>query len=320
MHIVTGGAGFIGSNLVRALNQRGIDDVLVVDDLERGDKHLNLNGLAFQDFVDYRDFAAQRARFGKPVAVLHQGACSDTTEQNGRFMMAVNYESSKELAEWCLAQGVPFIYASSAATYGDGKRGFREEAECEWPLNVYGFSKQLFDRWVRRQLARARSQLVGVRYFNVYGPQENHKERMASVVFKFHQQASADGKLRIFAGSDKFLRDFVYVDDAVAVNLHFLDHPERSGIFNCGSGRAESFQKLCEAALAHYPGASIEYLPFPPDLVGKYQDYTCADLSRLRAAGFEREMTSLERGVAEYVRILKRTGGYHRPDAGPAAR
>ena len=312
MYIVTGGAGFIGSNLVRGLNRRGIDDVLVVDDLERGEKHLNLNGLRFADFVDYRDFLGALERFGKPRAVLHQGACSDTTERNGRFMMQVNYECSKNLAEWSAACGAQFIYASSAATYGDGKAGFREEPACEWPLNVYGFSKRVFDSWVRRRLPSAKTQIAGVRYFNVYGPQENHKERMASVVFKFHQQALADGKLRIFEGSDKLVRDFVFVDDCVEVNLHFLDHPEQSGVFNCGSGRAESFQKLCETTLAHYPGARIEYIPFPADLKGKYQDYTCADLSRLRRAGYTREFSTLERGVASYVEILMHSGGYHR--------
>jgi ADP-L-glycero-D-manno-heptose 6-epimerase len=317
MYIVTGGAGFIGSNIVRGLNRRGIADVLVVDDLEQGEKHLNLNGLAFADFVDYREFAPNLARFGRPEAVIHQGACSDTTEADGRYMMSVNYEYSKTLAEWCLTQRVPFLYASSAATYGDGKSGFREEPACEWPLNVYGFSKQLFDRWVRARLANAQSQLVGVRYFNVYGPQENHKGRMASVVFKFHQQATSEGKLRIFEGSDRFVRDFVHVDDAVEVNLHFLDHPGSSGIFNCGSGRAESFQRLAEVTARHYPGARIEYIPFPGDLRGKYQDYTCADLTALRRAGYRREFATLESGVASYVEVLRQSGGYHRS---PAAR
>lgn len=313
MHIVTGGAGFIGSNLVRGLNRRGIDDILVVDDLERGEKHLNLNGLRFADFVDYRDFGADPARYGRPAAVLHQGACSDTTERDGRFMLSVNFEYSKRLFGWCQQERVPFIYASSAATYGDGRDGFREEPACEWPLNVYGFSKQLFDRWVRRRLPQARAQVVGLRYFNVYGPQEHHKERMASVVFKLHGQATRGEPLKIFAGSENFVRDFVFVDDCVAVNLHFLDEPKRSGIFNCGSGKPESFEELARLTASHYPGARIEHLPFPDDLVGKYQAFTQADLTRLRAeGGYTQEFTSLKDGIAAYVRVLKASGGYYR--------
>jgi ADP-L-glycero-D-manno-heptose 6-epimerase len=314
MYIVTGGAGFIGSNLVRGLNRRGIDDILVVDDLERGDKHLNLNGVRFADFVDYRDFiAGELGRFGRPAAVLHQGACSDTTERDGRYMLSVNYEYSKRLCEWSASLGVPFLYASSAATYGDGSQGFREEPACEWPLNVYGFSKQLFDRWVRVRMPQQRSQVVGLRYFNVYGPQENHKDRMASVIFKLHGQATRSEPLKIFEGSERFVRDFVHVDDCVAVNLHVLDHPGRSGIFNCGSGRAESFEKLARCTASHYAGARVEYMPFPADLQGKYQAFTQADLTRLRAqGGYTEQFKTLEQGIAEYVAVLKATGGYHR--------
>jgi ADP-L-glycero-D-manno-heptose 6-epimerase len=313
MFIVTGGAGFIGSNLVRGLNARGIDDILIVDDLEHGDKHRSLNGLEFDDFVDYRDFRDNLARFagGKIDAIFHQGACSDTTEKNGRYMLSVNHEYSKTLLHFALGR-CPFLYASSAAVYGNGDNGFREERECEWPLNVYGFSKQLFDRYVRTRSEQALTQVVGLRYFNVYGPQENHKGRMASVVLKFHEQANTTGELKIFAGSEKFLRDFVFVDDVVAVNLHFLDHRERSGIFNCGSGRAESFRALAEATARHYAGARITDIAFPDDLRGKYQAFTCADLTRLRAAGYAREFTSLEQGVAAYVRVLKNGGGYYR--------
>ena len=316
MFIVTGGAGFIGSNLVRGLNARGVRDILIVDDLEHGDKHRSLNGLEFDDFVDYRDFRDHLGRFesAKIEAIFHQGACSDTTEKNGRYMLSVNYEYSKTLLHFAFGR-CPFIYASSAAVYGNGDNGFREERDCEWPLNVYGFSKQLFDRHVRSHCEHALTQVVGLRYFNVYGPQENHKGRMASVVLKFHEQAAANGELKIFAGSSKFLRDFVFVDDVVAVNLHFLDHRERSGIFNCGSGRAESFRALAEATVVHYPGARITEIPFPDDLRGKYQAYTCADLTRLRAAGYGREFTALEQGVATYVRVLKNGGGYYRSAA-----
>ncbi len=320
MFLVTGGAGFIGSNLVRGLNARGIDDILIVDDLEHGDKHRSLNSLEFTDLVDYRKFGDDPARyFAKaPEAIFHQGACSDTTEKNGRFMLSVNYEYSKLLLEY--AQGrCPFIYASSAAVYGDGDDGFVEAPRCEWPLNVYGFSKQLFDRYVRRMLPRSRSQIVGLRYFNVYGPQENHKGRMASVVLKFHEQATSHGGLKIFEGSERFLRDFVFVDDVVAVNLHFLDTPGVSGIFNCGSGEARSFTELARLTVAHYDGAVIVEIPFPDDLKGKYQAYTCADLTHLRASGFTRPMTSLADGVAAYVKVLKDSGGYYRRPVRPSA-
>jgi ADP-L-glycero-D-manno-heptose 6-epimerase len=313
MIIVTGGAGFIGSNLVRGLNARGIDDILVVDDLTSGEKHLGLNALRFSDLMDYRDFEDRLGSFGSNIeAVFHQGACSDTMESDGRFMMRVNYESSKKLLDFALGR-CPFYYASSAALYGDGSRGFREEPACEYPLNVYAFSKFLFDRHVRTVLPSAATQIVGLRYFNVYGPQENHKGRMASVVYKFHQQLAAGGKLEIFAGSDAFLRDFVYVEDAVDLNLHFLEHGGTSGIFNCGTGRAESFQALAEHVARQYDGAEIAEIPFPKDLAGKYQAFTCADLTQLRAAGYEREFTSLADGVASYVEILKASGGYHLP-------
>ncbi|MFT5289475.1 MAG: ADP-L-glycero-D-manno-heptose 6-epimerase [Planctomycetota bacterium] len=322
MYVVTGGAGFIGSNIVRGLNQRGITDVLVVDDLEQGVKHLGLNSLEFADIIDYRDFLADLPNLenSKVEAILHQGACSDTMVHDGRFMMRVNYEYSKSLFRF--AEGrCPFLYASSAATYGNGDNGFREEPACEWPLNVYGFSKLAFDRWVRRQsLERPEgpaSQVVGLRYFNVYGPQENHKGRMASVVFKFDGQIAEKGKLEIFEGSDKFLRDFVYVQDAVDVNMYFLENPERSGIFNCGTGRTESFATLADEVAKHYEGAEVVEIPFPAELEGKYQAFTQADLTRLRAAGYGVEFTTLQDGVAAYVEVLKGSGGYFRSIARP---
>jgi ADP-L-glycero-D-manno-heptose 6-epimerase len=313
MILVTGGAGFIGSNLVLALNRRGLDDLLVVDDLEAGDKHRNLNALRFRDLVDYRDFEARLDTFRstRVEAVFHLGACSDTTERDGRKMLRVNYEYSKTLLAFALGR-CPFLYASSAAVYGDGRRGFREQEECEEPLNVYAFSKFLFDRHVRALLPAARSQVVGLRYFNVYGPQESHKGRMASVVLHFHQAIRAGKPLAVFAGSAEFRRDFVYVDDAVALNLHFLDHPEVSGIFNCGTGRAESFLALAQATARHFPGARIEEIPFPPELRGKYQAFTQADLTALRRAGCGHRFTPLEEGVRAYVARLEESGGYHR--------
>jgi ADP-L-glycero-D-manno-heptose 6-epimerase len=250
-------------------------------------------------------------RSARIEAIFHQGACSDTTVRDGRFMLRVNHEYSKTLLAFALGR-CPFVYASSAAVYGDGRRGFREDEACEDPLNVYGFSKSLFDRHVRRLLPKPPTQVAGLRYFNVYGPQEHHKGRMASVVYQFHRQVAAGEPLKVFRGSREFLRDFVYVEDAVELNLFLLDHPAVSGIFNCGTGQARSFQDLAETTVRHYPGARIEEIPFPADLAGKYQAYTQADLARLRAAGFEREFTPLEKGVAAYVAVLKSADGYHR--------
>jgi len=319
MIIVTGGAGFIGSNLVRGLNRRGLDDVLIVDDLELGEKHLGLNSLRFTDFVDFRDFEQRLDDFATcPIeAVFHQGACSDTLERDGRYMLRVNYEYSKKLLAFALGR-CPFLYASSASVYGNGENGFREETECERPLNVYAFSKFLFDRHVRGVLPSASTQVVGLRYFNVFGPQENHKGRMASVVFKFHRQIAENGRLEVFAGSGDFLRDFVYVDDAVDLNLWFLDRPEKSGVFNCGTGRAESFEALARETAKHYPKARIVEIPFPNELAGKYQAFTRADLTRLRAAGYEREFSSLADGVAAYVKVLVSSDGYHLAPAEPS--
>ena len=316
MIIVTGGAGFIGSNLVRGLNRRGHDDILVVDDLEAGDKHRNLNSLSFKDLVDYREFLDRLDEFGStPIeAVFHQGACSDTMERDGRYMLRVNYEYSKRLLAFSLGRA-PFFYASSASVYGNGEDGFREEPGCEYPLNVYAFSKFLFDRHVRRILPLADTQVVGLRYFNVYGPQENHKGRMASVIYKFHHQIADQGAFQVFEGSGDFVRDFIFVDDVVDMNLWFLDQPTKSGIFNCGTGKAESFAALAEAVASHYDGAKIDSIPFPAELRGKYQAFTQADLGALRAAGYPGDFTSLADGVAAYVRLLKESEGYHRRPA-----
>jgi ADP-L-glycero-D-manno-heptose 6-epimerase len=311
MYIVTGGAGFIGSNLVRGLNRRGIEDILIVDDLEDGSKHRGLDALSFRDLVDYRDFreGLSDLRRTRVEAVLHQGACADTTERNGRKMLAQNYEYSKDLLAYAHGR-CPFLYASSAAVYGDGRRGFREERACEEPLNVYGFSKLLFDNWVRRLLPELRTQVVGLRYFNVYGPREGHKGRMASVVHKFDGQVRARGELEIFAGSEGFRRDFVWVEDAVDVNLFFLlEKPGTSGIYNCGTGRAQTFAELAREVARHYPDSRVVEIPFPADLAGSYQAFTEADLGALRRAGYAREFTTLGEGVARYVDVLRNHGG-----------
>ena len=321
--IVTGAAGFIGANLVKALNARGVDDVIAVDNLSRADKIANLTDCEIRDYHDKREFLdlVGRDAFGATVsAVLHQGACSDTMETDGRYMMDNNYRYSLVLLDWCRARGIPFIYASSASVYGAGKV-FREERAHEEPLNVYGYSKFLFDQVVRRRLAEKGSQVAGFRYFNVYGPRESHKGRMASVAFHFFNQYSGEGKVRLFQGSGGYgdgeqRRDFVSVEDVVRVNLHFLDRPALSGIFNVGTGRAQSFNEVATATINALRRArnekalpldelqrarAIEYIPFPPALVGKYQSYTEADISALRAAGYDAPFLGVEEGVGRYV-------------------
>jgi ADP-L-glycero-D-manno-heptose 6-epimerase len=322
--IVTGAAGFIGSNLVRALNARGERDIVAVDNLTRAEKVANLRDLEIADFVDKRDFLERLEAGtydGKVAAILHLGACSDTMESDGRYMMENNYDYSMALLRWCRARSVRLIYASSASVYGSG-REFREARECEAPLNVYGYSKFLFDQVVRRELPRMNLQLAGFRYFNVYGPREAHKGRMASVAFHFFNQYLAGARVRLFEGSGGYgpgeqQRDFVSVDDVVQVNLHFLDNPKASGIFNVGSGRAQSFNDVAVAtvnairahrgeprqSLAELQRAGVvEYIAFPPQLVGKYQSFTQADLGALRAAGYDRPFLSVEEGVGRYVR------------------
>ena len=328
-YVVTGAAGFIGSNLVKALNGRGVTDVIAVDDLRQGDKFENLADCAIADYLDKDEFLEkieEGALDGVVSAVLHQGACSDTTERDGRFMMDVNYRYSKQLLHHCITDEVPFIYASSAAIYGAG-RAFREERECEAPLNIYGYSKFLFDQLVRRRFEERTAQIAGLRYFNVYGAREQHKGRMASVAYHFFNQYRATSQVRLFTGSGGFgageqRRDFVSVEDCVKINLYLLDHPERSGIFNAGTGAAQSFNDVavatvnaCREAGGEAPltlaalreRGVIQYIPFPDDLRGRYQSYTQADLSKLRAAGYDAPFLTVEQGVARYCqRLLQR--------------
>ena len=321
--IVTGAAGFVGSNLVKALNDRGERNVIAVDNLARSEKVPNLVDCEISDYIDKDDFIG-RVRHGslktQVSAVLHQGACSDTMETNGRYMMENNYRYSRDLLDWCQARHIPFIYASSASVYGGGKV-FRETRDCEAPLNVYGYSKFLFDQVVRRRLVGSTGQIAGFRYFNVYGPREAHKGRMASVAYHFYNQYLADGHVKLFEGSGGYgsgeqIRDFVSVDDVIRVNLHFLDHPALSGIFNVGTGRARSFNDMAAATINAVRASrgekeqplqelleskTIRYVPFPPALVGKYQSYTQADVSALRAAGYQAPFLDIEEGVSRYV-------------------
>ena len=329
--VVTGAAGFIGSNIVKGLNARGIDDIIAVDGLTEGDKFRNLADLQISDYVDADDFYDLFAEgaFGQVEAVFHEGACSDTMELDGKYMMGNNYTLSCELYRACQKQATRLLYASSAATYG-GSNTFSESPEFEKPLNVYGYSKLLFDQRLRREIGRrfenASTQVAGFRYFNVYGPREQHKGRMASVAFHQFNQYQAEGKVKLFGeyggyGAGGQMRDFVYVDDVVAVNLWFLDHPEKSGIFNLGTGRAQPFNDVAmavvntlrqaqkEVALSHEEavrGGLIDYIDFPAALSGKYQSYTQADLSALRAAGCDHAFADVHTGVTAYMQWLSR--------------
>jgi ADP-L-glycero-D-manno-heptose 6-epimerase len=312
MIIVTGGAGFIGSNLVLGLNRLGRTDIIVVDNLRNAIKHRNLNCAQFADFIAKEDLLAALPSLGPVEAILHQGACSDTTESDGQYMLKNNYEYSKRLLKFAQDSGAKLIYASSAAVYGDGADGFREQPSSEYPLNVYGFSKLVFDNYVRARLDQSPTQIVGLRYFNVYGPQERHKGRMASVAMHLFDQLQTSGRMRLFEGSDGFRRDFVHIDDVVAVNLFFLGNQTR-GIFNCGSGTARSFEEVAQVLRERHGSGTVDATPFPPDLVGKYQRFTQADLQQLRAAGCDHAFKPIEQGLSTYYDVLHTSGGYLRP-------
>lgn len=325
-YILTGAAGFVGSNLLRALNEHGIDNIIAVDNLERGDKFRNLVDAEFEEYIDKREFLQrlEEGEFDNAIeAVLHQGACSDTTERDGRYMMENNYRYSLQLLDFCMNESVPLVYASSAAVYGAGA-AFAEERGNESPLNVYGYSKFLFDQVVRRRFSEASSQLVGLRYFNVYGRNETHKGRMASVAYHFMQQYRRDGKVKLFEGTGEYgngeqRRDFISIEDVVKVNLHFIENPGLSGIFNVGTGKAGTFNEVARTTInacrlargetvlaldALCQLGAIEYIPFPADLVGKYQSYTQADIRRLRETGYDEPFLDVEAGVGRYVEQL----------------
>jgi len=330
-YIVTGAAGFIGSNLVKALNVRGENNIIAVDNLKNADKFKNLVDCEIADYLDKEDFLEklQDGFFdGLVSAVLHQGACSDTMETDGRYMMENNYQYTLELLNYCQNEEVPFLYASSASVYGGGSV-FKESRECEAPLNVYAYSKFLFDQIVRRRWHKRNAQIVGLRYFNVYGPREAHKARMASVAYHFFNQFRADGRVKLFEGCDGYpnggqLRDFVSIEDVVKVNMYFLDNPHKSGIFNLGTGHAQSFNDVAVATINTLRGAEgktalslaelqqqgmIGYIPFPDQLRGKYQSYTQADISALRNSGYAEPFLSVEQGVARYVEQMLKAAG-----------
>jgi ADP-L-glycero-D-manno-heptose 6-epimerase len=328
MIIVTGAAGFIGSNLVKALNERGETRILAVDNLSHAEKFSNLVDCAITDYLDKDQFlrlVGEDSLDGEIEAVLHQGACSDTMETDGRYMIENNYRYSVALLEYCQERDIPFLYASSAAVYGGG-RVFREERQFEAPLNVYGYSKFLFDQYVRAHNHNFGTQVLGFRYFNVYGAREAHKGRMASVAFHFFNQYRAERKVRLFEGSGGYgngeqIRDFISVEDVVEANLFFLDHPRCSGILNLGTGRGQTFNDVAVATVNACRGAEgasllslaelvtqgvIEYVTFPEALKGKYQSYTQADTQALREAGYDRPFLTVEEGVPRYINYLLR--------------
>lgn len=323
--IVTGAAGFIGANLLRALNERGETDILAVDHLANADKFRNLAEFDIADYLDKAEFIERlrKRNLPRPDVVFHQGACSNTMETDGRYMMDNNFRYSCDLLDWCQDNRVPLVYASSASVYGMGPE-FIETREAERPLNVYGYSKLLFDHVVRRRIAnKTKTPITGLRYFNVYGPREFHKGRMASVAFHHFHQFRAEGKVKLFEASHGFSngeqrRDFIHVDDIVKGNLHFWDKPH-SGVFNLGTGRAQSFNDVALSVINALRGANghapvtlehaaaqslIEYVAFPDALRGKYQAYTQADTTQLRAAGFQDAMYTVEQGVSAYIRWL----------------
>jgi len=315
MFIVTGGAGFIGSNIVKGLNDLGENNVLIVDDLTDGTQFLNMVDYQLSDYQDknifLQDILAGKYHNKGVKAIFHLGACSSTTEWDGKFMMQNNYEYSKVLLHFCLEERIPLIYASSAAVYGAGTM-FVEKPEFESPLNVYGYSKFLFDQYVRQNVKENDSQVVGLRYFNVYGPREQHKGSMSSVAFHFNNQMKKDGKVSLFDGTDGYgpgeqRRDFVYVKDIVNVNVWFYDNPQHSGIFNIGTGRSQSFNDVANAVINWHQQGSINYVPFPDHLKGRYQSFTEADLSFLRNIGYDGEFCTVEEGVKDYLDWLNKT-------------
>jgi len=310
MIVVTGGAGFIGSNLIKALNQKGYHDILVVDNLKNGVKFRNLVDCQIADYCDKRDFfeQLQNKSLKKRITTLfHLGACSTTTEWDGHYVMQNNYEYSKLLLHFCLKRGISFIYASSASVYGNGTV-FKEKLQYEKPINMYAYSKFLFDQYVRQQLSDPdlESQVVGLRYFNVYGERETHKANMASVAFHFNNQLKISNKVKLFEGCDGYengaqRRDFIYVKDAIDVNLWLFENPQISGIFNVGTGRSQTFNEVAQAVLNWHGSGEIEYIPFPDHLKGSYQSFTQADMNALLKAGYSQPFKDVQTGVKLYL-------------------
>ena len=313
MYLITGGAGFIGSSIVRELNDRGIDEIIVVDNLTDGKKFSNLADCRIRDYLDKDEF---RSLLGKRDIdyikyIIHQGACTNTLEQDGRYLMDNNFTFSKDLLHHALEYRIPFVYASSAATYGGAGRrrdNFKEIPECERPVNAYGWSKLVFDQYVRRFLYWKNSTIVGLRYFNVYGPRETNKGPMASMIYQIWKQISVNRTVKLFGASHGFdageqRRDFVYVKDVVDANLHFAHGPERTGIVNVGCGESSSFNEITNIIkeIMNAEECRIDYIPFALSLRDSYQSYTEADLSNLRSMGYANSFTSIQKGITEAV-------------------
>jgi len=314
MIVVTGGAGFIGSNLIEGLNKKGIEDIIVVDDLREGKKFTNLVDCAIRDYFDKDEFLQliKNGEFNEQHIshIFHQGACSRTTEWDGRYMLENNYSYSKALLKFSIEKNISFIYASSAAVYGASQQ-FIEQQHYERPINVYAYAKLLFDEYVRNRLGQVSSQLAGLRYFNVYGPGEQHKTSMASVAYQLNNQFHNAGKLRLFKGSGGYgdgeqRRDFIHVDDIVAVNLWLMEHSEVSGVFNLGTGVSRSFNDVAQQIIAWHGAGSIDYIDLPESLAHSYQSFTEADMNALRSSGYENNFLSLEEGMKRYLDWLNR--------------
>ncbi len=322
MIIVTGGAGFIGSNLIKGLNDEGYENILVVDNLKDNSKFKNLLTVKYIDFIDKSEFR-KKINTGyfekyKIKAIFHQGACSNTMEYNGNYMMDNNYEYSKDLLHFALRKKISYIYASSASVYGFGKNGFIEKTECEQPLNIYAFSKKSFDNyvgWIQKR--NIQSQIIGLRYFNVFGPNEAHKGKMTSIVYQIYQQIKDSAKVKLFKGIDGYndgeqKRDFIYVKDVIKINLWFFKNPQISGIFNCGTGNAQNFNEVSEIICKILKKGEIQYIDFPKVLIGKYQNYTQADMRKTEEVGldYKEKIISLEQAIQEYCFLLETNGGF----------